>query len=145
MLATTLDAGGAGGRFPFAVADRAGADVDDGPIVLFVEDHPTVRFTVTADLHDAGYTVVTAANGEEALGILQSAARIDLLLTDLRLPGTIDGWDIAERARLARPDLPVIYASAYSYVTPRQVPGSVVLDKPYPREALLDALDDLLG
>ena len=114
------------------------------PVVLFVEDQPMVRFTTTAQLTDAGYSVVAVASGEEALTLLHGNSRIDALLTDLRLPGKVDGWDIAERARRLRPELPVIYASAYSYVTPRQVEGSVMLDKPYPPEALLDALDTLL-
>lgn len=116
----------------------------DRAVVLFVEDQPMVRFTTTAQLTDAGFSVIATASGEEALELLNSDRRIDVLLTDLRLPGPVDGWDIAERARQLRPDLPVIYASAYSYVTPRQVPGSLMLDKPYPPEALLDALDTLL-
>lgn len=115
-----------------------------GPVVMFVEDQPTVRFTTAARLIEAGYQVIEVASGEEALAMLHSNARIDALLTDLRLPGAIDGWDIAETARQLRPELPVVYASAYSYVTPRQVPGSLMLDKPYPPEALLDALDTLL-
>lgn len=114
------------------------------PVVMFVEDQPTVRFTTAARLIEAGYDVIEVASGEEALAMLHGPAKIDALLTDLRLPGAIDGWDIAETARQLRPNLPVIYASAYSYVTPRQVPGSVMLDKPYPPEALLDALETLL-
>jgi CheY-like chemotaxis protein len=74
------------------------------PVVLFVEDQLTVRYTVAEHLADAGYAVVQAGSGEDALALL--------------------------------PALPVIYASAYSYVTPRQVPGSMMLDKPYPPEAL---------
>jgi hypothetical protein len=74
------------------------------PVVLFVEDQPMVRYTVAEHLADAGYSVVQAGSGEDALALL--------------------------------PALPVIYASAYSYVTPRQVPGSMMLDKPYPPEAL---------
>jgi CheY-like chemotaxis protein len=114
------------------------------PVVMFVEDQPTVRFTVAARLKEAGYDVVEVASGEEALAMLRGSAKVDALLTDLRLPGAIDGWDIAEAARQLRAGLPVIYASAYSYVTPRQVPGSLMLDKPYSAEALLDALDTLL-
>ena len=114
-------------------------------VVLFVEDQPTVRYTVAEHLADAGYAVVQAGSGEDALALLANGAEIDVLLTDLRLPGSVDGWDIAETARELLPALPVIYASAYSYVTPRQVPGSVMLDKPYPPEALLDALEALLG
>lgn len=114
------------------------------PVVLFVEDHELLRHTVANDLRDAGYTVMTAARGEEALAILRGPTRVDALLTDLRLPGQIDGWDIAEQARLVRSELPVIYASAYSYVTPRQVRGSVILGKPYKRDELVDALDSIL-
>ena len=114
------------------------------PMIMFVEDQPTVRYTVAARLIEAGYDVIEVASGEEALAMLHGATRIDALLTDLRLPGAIDGWDIAETARQLRPGLPVIYASAYSYVTPRQVPGSLMLDKPYPPQALIDALEKLL-
>lgn len=113
-------------------------------VVMFVEDQPMVRFTTAARLVEAGYVVLEVASGEEALAMLHGPAKIDALLTDLRLPGAIDGWDIAETARQLRPNLPVIYASAYSYVTPRQVPGSLMLDKPYPPEALLNALETLL-
>lgn len=114
------------------------------PVILFVEDNDTLRFTVASNLRDVGYTVMTVARGEEALAILRGPTKVDALLTDIRLPGQVDGWDVAEAARRLRPDLPVVYASAYSHVTPRQVPGSVILDKPYKPEDLLGALDGLL-
>lgn len=143
ILAT--QAGGKSGSRPWETSpDGARLRPAERPVVMFVEDQPTVRFTTAARLAEAGYEVLEVASGEEALAMLNGATRIDALLTDLRLPGAIDGWDIAETARQLRPDLPVIYASAYSYVTPRQVPGSVMLDKPYPPKALLDALDSLL-
>jgi len=135
---------GAGSR-PAAIQDRPIVDGAVRPVVLFVEDQPMVRYTVAAQLSDAGYAVVQVSSGEEALALLANGAEIDVLLTDLRLPGRVDGWDLAEVARRLCPGLPVIYASAYSYVTPRQVPGSVMLDKPYPPRALLDALDALLA
>jgi CheY-like chemotaxis protein len=103
-----------------------------------------LRFTVASELRDAGYTVMTVARGEEALAILRGPTLVDALLTDIRLPGRLDGWDIAEQARAVRPDLPVIYATAYSYATPRQVPGSIMLDKPYKPQVLLDALANVL-
>lgn len=135
---------GTGSRSGKIPMDGMHLRASERPVVLFVEDHPTVRFTVAARLSEAGYAVLEVASGEEALALLHGSARVDALLTDLRLPGAIDGWDIAEAARRLRPDLPVVYASAYSYVTPRQVPGSVMLDKPYPPQALLDALETLL-
>ena len=144
MAFVAASAGDSTGSRPFPMTRGAPLRPADRAVVLFVEDQPMVRYTVVEQLTDAGYAVIAAASGEEALERLHGGARIDALLTDLRLPGAIDGWDIAERARALRADLPVIYASAYSYVTPRQVPGSVMLDKPYPPEALLDALDTLL-
>lgn len=134
----------AGSRPSETPPDGARLRPAERPVVMFVEDQPAVRFTTAARLIEAGYDVLEVASGEEALAMLHGPARIDALLTDLRLPGAIDGWDIAETARQLRPNLPVIYASAYSYVTPRQVPGSLMLDKPYPPEALLDALETLL-
>ncbi len=135
---------GAGARNLPGLTGDAGCLTEEAPVVLFVEDHPMLRYTVAEQLNDAGYTVILASCGEDALALLANGAEIDVLLTDLRLPGTIDGWDVAEAAREFRPDLPVIYASAYSYVTPRQVPGSIMLDKPYPPEELIEALESLL-
>ena len=135
---------GAGSRRGEAPAGGMHPRAAERSVVMFVEDQPMVRFTTAARLVEAGYVVLEVASGEEALAMLHGPAKIDALLTDLRLPGAIDGWDIAETARQLRPNLPVIYASAYSYVTPRQVPGSLMLDKPYPPEALLNALETLL-
>lgn len=137
------DASRPGSPLPQRRFMRAGGAIR--PVVLFVEDHDALRFAVSNDLRDGGFNVISTVRAEEALAILRGPTIVDALLTDLRLPGLIDGWDIAEQARALRPDLPVIYASAYSYVTPRQVPGSVVLEKPYKPEALLEALDSLLS
>lgn len=143
MFANAIERGG-GRRSPVAAKRQEQPGSAVRPIVLFVEDNVVLRYTVTDELENAGYRVIQATTGEEAMRMLASPAQVDALLTDLRLPGMIDGWDIAERARQLRPQLPVIYASAYSYVTPRQVPGSLMLDKPYKPQALLDALDSLL-
>jgi len=115
------------------------------PTVLFVEDQPMVRYTLAQQLSDEGFEVVECATGEDAVALLATGAEVDALVTDLRLPGTIDGWDVAEAARELRPDLPVVYVSAYSYATPRRVIGSVMLDKPCPAQAVIGALDDLLA
>lgn len=144
MLAATVGDGAGSRRYVRLMNDARPRD-SERSVILFVEDQPMVRFTISEQLCDAGYEVIQASSGEDALSLLKNGVAIDALLTDLRLPGRIDGWDIAELARALRPDLPVIYASAYSYVTPRQVPGSVMLDKPYPIESLFDALTDLLG
>lgn len=91
--------------------------------VLFVEDDPLIREFVVEALRDAGYHVIHASTGEEALAWCQRHAA-DVLVTDIRLPGEVDGWQIAERCREHDPDLPVIYATGFSPTTPRPVPGS---------------------
>lgn len=66
-----------------------------------------------------------------------------MLITDIRLPGKVDGWEIAERCREHDPELPVIYASGYSPVAPRPVPGSLFLQKPYHPEEIVQAVKDV--
>nr|WP_245329356.1 response regulator [Bradyrhizobium canariense] len=81
-------------------------------------------------LREEGYEVIHAANGEDALE--WCGKRIaDVLVTDVTLPGRVDGWQIAERCREQDPELPVIYASGFSPVAPRPVSGSLFLQKPY--------------
>ena len=112
----------------------------DAPNVLLVEDEWIVREVLARELEDAGFTVLEAENGDTALAIVQETARrIDLLVTDIRMPGEVDGWRLAEEARSLRPELPVIYASGYSQVQPRQVPKSVYLHKPFQMRLVIDA------
>jgi CheY-like chemotaxis protein len=99
------------------------------PRVLVVEDDVVVRLMVVEALRDAGFEVMEAEDGEMALTVCRSAA-FDALLTDIRLPGPLSGWDVAEKCRESDPTLPVIYATAISIVPPRPVPGSRWCNKP---------------
>lgn len=110
--------------------------------ILLVEDDPLIREFVVETLRDEGYDVIHAASGEEALAWCQRGMA-DLLVTDIRLSGKIDGWQIAERLREQDPHLPVIYASGFSPVAPRPVPGSLSLHKPYQPEEIVKAVQDL--
>lgn len=101
------------------------------PTVLIVEDEPLIREIVAAEFADAGYRVLEAEDDREALGHLGGGAVIDLLFTDIRLPGDLDGWEIARQARELRPDLPVFYATGFSVDTPRLVAGGQFFRKPY--------------
>ena len=94
-------------------------------------------------LAEAGYRAPVVTTGEEALTLLRNGEAIDLLFTDIRLPGGLDGWRLAEVARSLRPGLPVVYASGYSIQQPRDVAGSVFLTKPYRPSALLRAIAGL--
>jgi CheY-like chemotaxis protein len=98
--------------------------------VLLVEDEALVRMMAVETLEDAGFEVIEAATGEEALEACK-IHRADVLFTDIRLPGKLSGWDVAEHCRAQNPDLPVIYATGYSEVAPRRVAGSAFFRKPY--------------
>lgn len=113
------------------------------PTILIVEDQALLREVMALELGDAGYGVLEAETGTEALALLGSGARVDLLFTDIRLPGEIDGFSVAEEARRLRPHLPVVYATGYTGDTLRLVPGGRFFRKPYQPEAILKALRDL--
>jgi CheY-like chemotaxis protein len=108
--------------------------------VLVVEDEELVREILIWAFEDLGFEVIGASSGDEAAGMFQSAAQFDVLFTDIRMPGTIDGWTLAEKAREVSPALPVIYASGFSSEPPRQVPQSIFLQKPLRTDALRQAL-----
>lgn len=102
--------------------------------ILLVEDEALVSFAIEATLADAGYEVVTVRDGAAALVEFErDPARFHCILTDVRMPGRLTGWDVADRARELRPDIPVIYTTGDTdeeWAT-RGVPGSSVLSKPF--------------
>lgn len=100
-------------------------------VLLVVEDEPLVRELIVLELEDAGYAVIEAEDGATALRLLADNPQVALLFTDIRLPGGMTGWDIAERARILRPDIPVIYATGYSSDDLRLVAGAQFMRKPY--------------
>lgn len=107
--------------------------------VLVVEDDSLVRAMATEALLEAGFAVLEATTGEEAVNYCRQRIA-DVLFTDIRLPGELDGWDIAERCRESNPQLPVIYATGYSVLHPRRVPRSTMFHKPYTPEQLVSAV-----
>lgn len=107
--------------------------------VLVVEDDPLVREFVVEALREEGFEVIHAADGEQALAWCGRRAA-DVLVTDVKLPGKVDGWQIAERCREHNPELPVIYATGFSPVAPRPVAGSMVLQKPFHPEEIVRAV-----
>ncbi|WP_349630658.1 MULTISPECIES: response regulator [Bradyrhizobium] len=112
--------------------------------ILLVEDDPLIREFVVDALREAGFHVVHASTGEEAMAWC-TRQFADVLVTDIRLPGNIDGWQIAERCRQHDPALPVIYATGFSPVKPRPVPGSRCLQKPYHPDDIIRAVQELDG
>ena len=111
--------------------------------MLIVEDEVMVREIAAIEFADAGYDVLEAGDGAEAIALLESNAGIDLLFTDIRLPGLIDGWDIAERARALLPALPVIYATGFNAEETTPVDGGRMFHKPYRPLAIIEAARQL--
>ena len=129
-------------------AAAAGAAPPDGAPhrpgrVLVVEDDPVVAMTVSTALEDAGFAVLSAATADEALPIL-SAAAVDLLFSDVVMPGSMSGVDLAREARRLRPGLPVILATGYSEEIARAA-GIPVLAKPYRIDDLVHRIDRALA
>jgi len=85
-----------------------------GETILFVEDDALLRETVAEALEHQGYTVISTANGAAALHALEQGGKIDLLFTDVMMPGDLNGVGLARAARAQRPDLKIMFASGYS-------------------------------
>ncbi len=111
-----------------------------GETVLVVDDEPTVRMLVADVLESLGYIAIEAADGPAGLRVLQSNARIDLLVSDVGLPGGMNGRQMVDAARVTRPALKVLFITGYAenavlgngYLEP----GMHVLTKPFAMEAL---------
>ncbi|HEX3503590.1 MAG TPA: response regulator [Xanthobacteraceae bacterium] len=105
-----------------------------GPVhVLFVEDEFLISEWVTQSLSEQGFCVQAVSTAAEALLALRTDP-VDILFTDINLPGDMDGATLARRAREMQPDLPVVYASAtWSHLVDpaERVPGSSFVPKPY--------------
>jgi two-component system cell cycle sensor histidine kinase/response regulator CckA len=82
--------------------------------ILAVEDDVALRALIKRVLERLGYTILTAGNGDEALSSLHGAGPVDLLLTDVALPGSLQGDELVQAARALRPDLPALYMSGYT-------------------------------
>ena len=125
---------------PIPAARAVSADAAADRTVLVVEDDARVRRSVCRRLRALGYVVRKAADGDAALRDLRSNARPDLLMTDIVMPGGLDGVALAEAARAIAPDLPVLFTSGYPLSGSALPRGATVLRKPYDRPALLEAL-----
>lgn len=113
------------------------------PTVLLVEDEEGLREVVFEALVRAGWEAYQAATGEDALAQIARHPRIDALFTDIRLPGTVNGWDIAEAFRARHERGAVIYATGYS-ATHTPVSASMFFRKPYKTQQVLLCLEALI-
>jgi CheY-like chemotaxis protein len=111
------------------------------PTVLVVEDEALVRMMTVDLVEDMGYRVIEAASAEKALEHVQGELQIDVLFTDIRMPG-LDGFALAERVRALRPGVKVIYATGYADLerTPSPLAMGPLLRKPYAPDKLREEI-----
>jgi CheY-like chemotaxis protein len=117
--------------------------------ILVAEDDDAVRETVVAMLGELGYRVLKARDAQSALSIIESGLPIDLLFTDVVMPGTLKSAELARKARERLPDLAVLFTSGYTensiVHSGRLDEGVELLSKPYTREALARRLRQVLA
>jgi len=89
-------------------------EVGAGETILVIDDEAMVRMLIVEVLKEAGYAALEADDGPSGLKILQSGARIDMLITDVGLPGGMNGRQVADAARLVRPQLKVLFVTGYA-------------------------------
>src|SRR5262245_27403575 len=117
--------------------------------VLVAEDDPFVRSYAVTCLSSLGYRVVEATDGREALQKLSDGVYADILFTDVVMPGGMNGWELAERAREIRPGLKVLLTSGYALATlaerGRLPAGAIILNKPYRKAELAKRLREAMA
>jgi len=132
--------------------DALDPDIDGHPghgeTVLLIDDEPTVRMLAAEVLGDAGYKVIEAIDGPSGLQVLNSEARIDLLVTDVGLPGGLNGRQVADAARLKRPGLKVLFITGYAENAAVGNGlldiGMAVLTKPFVMTDLINKVGELI-
>jgi CheY-like chemotaxis protein len=119
-----------------------------GESVLVIEDEETIRTLITEELQNLGYSVIGVAEGAAGLAVLQSDIRVDLLLTDVGLPGGLNGRQVADAGRVTRPALKVLFITGYAE---NAAVGNGLLDhgmevvtKPFEIAALAEKVRDMI-
>ncbi len=120
----------------------------DGETVLLVDDEPLVRMIATEQLEELGYTVIEAEDGPSALRILNSNRVLDLLITDVGLPSGMNGRQLADAARVGRPNLQVLFITGYAENAVLNHghldPGMHVMTKPFQMDTFARRVKELI-
>ncbi|WP_312489876.1 PAS domain S-box protein [Sphingomonas sp.] len=131
------------------VPDDVIPDDGAGRTVLVIDDEATVRMLIVEVLRDAGYRAIEAEDGPSGLRILQSVGDIDLLITDVGLPGGMNGRQVADAARESRPDLKVLFVTGYAENAAvgngHLAPGMAVVTKPFVMTDLGNKIVEMLN
>lgn len=129
-----------------ADAPRISAGLELRPTVLVVDDDVLVRVAVSENLRDAGFQVLEAASAHDALGVMLAQMPIHVLITDLRMPGAMDGFGLALAARGSAPDTKVLVMSAFLPESQRaDLSAFEFLQKPFHPQLLIERVRAMLG
>jgi CheY-like chemotaxis protein len=119
-----------------------------GETVLVIDDEETIRMLIVDVLSEVGYGTLEAADGPSGLKVLQSSASIDLLITDVGLPGGLNGRQLADLARQTRPNLKVLFITGYAETSltrgSQLIPGMHVMSKPFTMDSLAARIKEIL-
>jgi len=130
------------------LASAPSEPIGEGEVVLVIDDEPTIRMLIAEVLGESGFAVIEAPDGPAGLRVLESNARIDLLITDVGLPGGMNGRQVADAARVHRPDLKVLFITGYAENAVigrgRLEKGMFVLTKPFQMEILAARIRDII-
>ena len=120
-----------------------------GEVVLVIDDDPTIRMLVGEVLAESGYAVIEAPDGPTGLKVLESNARIDLLITDVGLPGGLNGRQVADAARVTRPTLKILFITGYAENAVigqgRLGKGMFVMTKPFQMDLLARRIREIIA
>jgi CheY-like chemotaxis protein len=126
----------------------APADAGAGEVVLIIDDEPSIRMLIAEVLEETGYAAIEAPDGPSGLRLLQSAKRIDLLITDLGLPGGMNGRQVAAAARLLKPGLKVLFITGFAespaIADADREKGTLTVAKPFAMDALARKIRELI-
>ena len=130
-------------------ADQPVGARSSGETVVVVDDEPILRAIVTDVLTDFGYQTIEARDGAEGLAILESNLKVDLLITDVGLPKGMNGRQLADAARINRPDLKVLFITGYAenaVIGERRLEaGMHILTKPFEMDVLAGKVREIIG
>lgn len=131
------------------VVESRAPRAERGQTVLVLDDEPTVRMFVVEVMGELGYATLEAGDGPEAMRILESDARIDLLVSDVGLPGGMNGRQVADAGRALRPELKVLFMTGYAENAVLSHghlgPGMHVMTKPFELDTLARRAKDIIG
>lgn len=121
---------------------------DDKAVILVVEDEVLIRLVIAEYLRDCGYAVIEAGNAQDAIALFQANVEVDVVFTDVQMPGGLDGFGLAQWVRRHRPGTPVILTSGVakaSEAAETLCEDGPLLQKPYDSDEVGRRIRQLLA